>query len=92
VRVLLDPTQNFHPIHFGQFQIEQHYPGSLLEAALRVRAAANEKIRRLFAVRCRLNMIGQSLLVQGVQGQLDEVQIIFNQEYFYVLSYHAAPL
>jgi hypothetical protein len=30
--------------------------------------------------------------MQGVQGQLDVVQIIFNQEYFYVLSYHAAPL
>src|ERR1700676_4508470 len=80
-RVALDLFEHFHPVDFGQFQIQQHQFWRTLKRSMRERPATKDKVQSLLAVARDEDIVCQLLPPQRMQGKIHVVLIVFHQQY-----------
>ncbi len=78
--VSLDLFEHFHPIHLGQFQIQQHQLGRMLKRSLRKCPATEDKVQGFLAIARHEDVVGQLPPPQRVQGKIPIVLIVYYQQ------------
>lgn len=87
--VTLDRPQYFEPIDLWQFQVEDHEFWRPIKGAVTVISSAEKEFQSLFAVAHDLDDVAQILPAEHVEGQLDVLLVVFDQENFDFDCLHA---
>ena len=73
-------AEDLKPVNLGELQVEKDHLGPIQWIALSVRTSAEEKVEGFGAVVRDLDAIGELEFREGVQGELDIIRIVFNEQ------------
>src|SRR5438128_533383 len=85
----LDTLKNIQSVHLGKLQIKKDRPREIMDVPARVLSGGKDVLKCLFTVSEDRNVVGNAVLFQGPQHELDVAWIIFDQEYIDTASVHA---
>src|ERR1700730_1053159 len=90
-RIRLDASEDLEPVDLGQLEVQEDHLRPIVLLAACVGAAAEDVVQGLRPVPHDVDPVRQVVLAEGVEGQLDVVGIVLDEEDLDDLIGHAPP-